>query len=412
MNSTPLLHDLNAIALRDGFAPVLGRDEEIDQVLEILSQTRKANAALIGPAGAGKTAIAEALALLAARGGEHLPAALRGCRVQALDTAALLAGAGVYGEIEKRVGQLFKALEGEKVVLFIDELHSLAGAGGREGKHDLLQLLKPYLARGGLRVLAATTAAEYTAIIARDAAFERRFTPVYVRALDAAASARALRAHAQRLGAQVSPALCRHAVKQAQRLLPARQLPDSAVDILERSYSINTLSGAGNTIRRKSIDSAVKRMARLPMDVEQRLARLGRRLPQAAAAVTRLRDVLRGSEALPLLLRASTTEAAALAAALANALSTEVIALPAELGDREIYGAEPGYVGHGRRLAIHQLCEQPFSVLLVEQAEPATRARLLGDLQRGALIDAEGRLIPFNLAVLATTPTRRIGFAG
>ena len=182
-STTPALdefgRDLTADAADGRIDPVIGRAEEIEQTVEILARRRKNNAVLIGEAGVGKTAIAEGLALRIADG--DVPATLRDARVVALDLAGMLAGAQYRGQFEQRMkAALAEVVDSDgRIVLFVDELHTVLGAGQAEGAMDAANMLKPMLARGELRMVGATTLAEYRAI-ERDGALARRFSPVTV----------------------------------------------------------------------------------------------------------------------------------------------------------------------------------------------------------------------------------------
>lgn len=416
------VRDLTAQARAGALSPVVGRDDEILQVLEVVSQRRKANAVLIGPAGAGKTAVAEGLALLCALHAARLPRRLQGLRVLQLDVGALMAGAGVYGEIERRMAAVLAQVQAGNSVLFIDELHTLVGAGGRAGHTDLAQQLKPHLARD-LRVLAATTAEEYTQIVARDAALERRFSPIYIQPLSDAAALRACEAHARWLQVDLPAArlrtLLRHAVRQARVLLRHRSMPDSAIDLIERSTAMAELSGTA--LGRHHVARAAARLVHLPDDVERRLRKL-RRQEQAATfgpsasvarAMARAADHLLGQlgpsrgpggqSAGPCVLElADGHDAQVLAEALAHTLGSEVIELDAAASPHEVFGADPGYVGYGQRRPIHRLLDRPFSVVHLQGlhagAEPR---RLLAELRAGSLHDAEGRVMAVHVVVVS-----------
>ncbi len=223
---------------RDGkIDPVFGRDVEIRQMIDILARRRKNNPILVGDPGVGKTALVEGLALKIAEG--DVPAVIRDVSVLTLDLGLLQAGAGVKGEFEQRLKNVIEAVQQSPtpVLLFIDEAHTLIGAGNTAGGADAANLLKPALARGELRTIAATTWSEYKQYFERDAALERRFQMVKVDEPDDDNACLMLRGlkerYAEHHGVHITDAAVGAAVRLSRRYLTGRQLPDKAVDLLD-----------------------------------------------------------------------------------------------------------------------------------------------------------------------------------
>jgi len=229
--------DLTAQA-RDGAPdPVVGRDDEIRQVIDILMRRRQNNPILVGEAGVGKTAVVEGLAQRIVRG--DVPPALRDVQLRVLDVGLLQAGASVKGDFEQRLRSVIDEVQASPVpvVLFIDETHTLIGAGGAAGTGDAANLLKPALARGTLRTIGATTFGEYRKHIEKDPALTRRFQTVQVDEPDVARALLMLRGVAEGMArhhqVQLTDAALVAAVRLAQRYIPARQLPDKAISLLD-----------------------------------------------------------------------------------------------------------------------------------------------------------------------------------
>ncbi len=229
--------DVTAKAKAGSIDPVFGRDNEIRQMVDILSRRRKNNPILVGEPGVGKTALVEGLALRIAEG--NVPESLKPVSLRTLDLGLLQAGAGVKGEFEQRLKNVIDAVQQSPtpVLLFIDEAHTIIGAGNQAGGADAANLLKPALARGELRTIAATTWSEYKQYFERDAALERRFQMVKVDEPDDDAACLMLRGlksrYAQHHGVHITDEAVKAAVTLSRRYITGRQLPDKAVDLLD-----------------------------------------------------------------------------------------------------------------------------------------------------------------------------------
>jgi ATP-dependent Clp protease ATP-binding subunit ClpB len=231
--------DLTDLARRGKIDPVIGRDEEIRRVIQVLSRRTKNNPVLIGEPGVGKTAIVEGLARRIHMG--DVPEGLKNKRVVSLDLGSMIAGAKYRGEFEDRLKAVLKEIEEAEgtIVLFIDELHTLVGAGAAEGAMDASNMLKPALARGELRAIGATTLSEYQKYIEKDAALERRFQPVYVDEPSVEDTIAILRGLQERYeihhGVRIRDAALVAAVRLSHRYISDRFLPDKAIDLVDEA---------------------------------------------------------------------------------------------------------------------------------------------------------------------------------
>lgn len=248
---TPALNaygrDLTKAASQGELDPVIGRKQEIERILQVLSRRTKNNAVLIGEAGVGKTAVVEGLAEAIASG--DAPERMRGKRVISLDMTRVVAGTMYRGQFEERIKQLIEEAKNAKnCILFLDEIHTLVGAGGAEGAMDAANILKPSLARGEIQVIGATTLKEYHKSIEKDAALERRFQSVIVNEPSQEDAVEILKGIASRYekhhNVKFEPEALKAAVKLTARYLPARLLPDKAIDAIDETGSRTRMKNA------------------------------------------------------------------------------------------------------------------------------------------------------------------------
>ena len=262
--------DLTDLARKGKLDPVIGRDEEIRRTIQVLNRRTKNNPVLIGEPGVGKTAIAEGLALRIVK--EDVPEGLKGTKLISLDMGSLVAGAKFRGEFEERLKAVLKEVqssEGE-IIMFIDELHTVIGAGAAEGSMDAGNILKPLLARGALRCIGATTINEYRKYIERDAAFERRFQPVLIDEPSVEDTISILRGLKERYevhhGVRIKDSALIAAAKLSDRYITDRFLPDKAIDLIDEASSklrieIDSMPAEIDTIERQKTQLEIEREA-------------------------------------------------------------------------------------------------------------------------------------------------------
>ncbi|ETF00271.1 ATP-dependent Clp protease ATP-binding protein [Advenella kashmirensis W13003] len=456
-NKSPLAlyaSDLNAQAKAGKIDPLIGRDSEIERVVQILCRRRKNNPLLVGEAGVGKTAIAEGLALRIMSG--NVPEILSKARVYALDMGSLLAGTKYRGDFEQRLKAVLKQLASQPdAVLFIDEIHTLIGAGSASGgTMDASNLLKPALSSGALRCMGATTYKEYRGIFEKDHALSRRFQKIDVSEPTVEQTILILRGLKSKFEehhhVRYSAAAITAAAELSAKHINDRHLPDKAIDVLDESGAAQRLlpkSRQKKVIGKSDIENVVSKMARIPpqsvsSDDRNKLATLDRDLKTVVfgqdAAITALASAIKMSRSglgkpdkpIGSFLFSGPTGVGKteVAKQLAFILGVELIRFDmSEYMERHavsrLIGAPPGYVGFDQGgLLTEAVNKQPHSVLLldeIEKAHPDIFNILLQVMDHGVLTDNNGRKSDFrNVVIIMTTNAgaellnrRSIGFA-
>jgi ATP-dependent Clp protease ATP-binding subunit ClpC len=436
-SSTPTLErfgrDLVALA-RDGkLGPIVGRERELDAIVEVLLRRTKRNPLLLGPAGSGKTAIVEGLAIRIAAG--TVPAQLRDVRI--FDVPLLSLAAGIAAE-PPRLGDLLVEVRHPSVVVFFDEIHLLAAPAVR----DLAESLKPALARGEIACIGATTAEEYQAELESETALARRFTEIPIEPMDEAAVHAVLAAVRDNLatlrGVTVTDEALAELVDLGDQFLPNRAFPDKGVDLIEQSVAY-ALTHDRTTVDVPTAREAVSAMLGMPLDPTDELARLAADLgdralldPAAAdALVGRLGASLRGldarrarPDAVILLCATAASAATPLATTLARDIfgrETAVIdidcsAMTDDSSISTLLGSAPGLIGSDRPLPLHELRRSPWQVVLfrgIDTCAPSIRDAVASALSAGTFTDAMGRRMPLGTAIVVlTAPATEAGADG
>jgi ATP-dependent Clp protease ATP-binding subunit ClpA len=429
-SSTPTLErfgrDLVGLA-RDGkLGPIVGRDRELDAITEVLLRRTKRNPILLGPAGSGKTAIVEGLAIRIAEG--KVPAALRDIRI--FDVPLLSLAAAITAE-PPLLTDLLVEVRHPSVVVFFDEIHLLAAPAVR----DLAESLKPALARGEIACIGATTAEEYQANLESETALARRFTEIPIAPMDEAAVHTVLVSVRDRLatlrGVTVDDDALAELVDLADQYLPNRSFPDKGVDLIEQSVAY-ALARGKTRVDVPTAREAVAAMIGMPLDPGASLAALSRELreralldPAAATAlVDRLGVSLRGldarrerPDAVALLCGPATASAGQLAAAIARdifgretaVIDIDLSAMADDSAISTLLGSAPGLIGSDRPLPLHELRRSPWQVVLfrgIDSCAFPIRDAVASGLAAGSLTDAMGRKIPLGAAIVVlTAPT-------
>ena len=432
--------DLTRLAQEGQLDPVLCRDDELERMIEILCRRQKNNPCLLGEPGVGKSALAEALAQRIAAG--QVTPSLKGKRVLALDMASMVAGTKYRGDFEERFKNLLEELYRDRsTILFIDEIHVIAGAGAAEGAIDAASILKPMLARGEIQLIGATTPEEYRKTIQKDSALERRFGKVMVEEptpADAEAILNGLMPRYERYhGVSIPPQAIHAAVELSVRYLPGRYLPDKAIDLLDEAAAACRIAEKGSekkALTPADIAHVVSKASGVPAErvgeaERERLAQLEERLsaevigqPRAVAAVasairrsrTGLRETGRPIGAM-LFLGPTGVGKTQLARTLAKCwFGSEKALLRFDMSEymerhtvARLIGAPPGYVGHdeGGQLT-EAVRRRPYSVVLFDEIEKAhgdIQNLLLQILEDGSLTDAQGRRADFSNTIILLT---------
>jgi len=428
--------DLTMLAASGSFDPVIGRDEEIRRSVQILSRRSKNNPVLIGEPGVGKTAVAEGIAAYIA--GSDAPDSMAGKRLVALDLPALLAGTKYRGDFEERVKAVLKDVKkAGDVILFIDEMHTMIGAGSAEGAIDAANILKPALGRGEVQIIGATTPEEYRRHIEKDAALERRFQPVKIAEPSRGDSLKMLGAVRQSLekhhGVKISDAALTAAVDLSARYINDRFLPDKAIDLADEAAAHIRVSGGG-LVTAEDIAAVVSLWTGIPVanlsaDETKRLCNmesiLHRRVIGQNEAVTAVsRAIRRGRVGLSdpnrpigsfLFLGPTGVGKTELCRALAEAVFGESEAMirldMSEYMEKhavsKLIGSPPGYVGYedGGQLT-ERVRRKPWSVVLFDEIEKAHEdvwGILLQIMDDGRLTDSAGRVVSFRNTIIVMT---------
>ncbi|SFC41709.1 ATP-dependent Clp protease ATP-binding subunit [Butyrivibrio sp. YAB3001] len=263
--------DMTALALENKLDPVIGREREIKRVIQILSRRTKNNPCLIGEPGVGKTAVVEGLAQRIAAG--DVPLTVQNKRLVTLDLSGMIAGSKYRGEFEERIKKVIKEVsEDGNIILFVDEMHTLIGAGGAEGAIDASNILKPSLARGEIQMIGATTITEYRKYVEKDAALERRFQPVNVDEPTKEEATEILKGivskYEEHHKVTITPEAIKAAVDLSERYINDRNLPDKAIDLIDEAASAVRLRTMGVSPKVKEIEESIQK---LDGDIEQAL---------------------------------------------------------------------------------------------------------------------------------------------
>jgi len=433
-SATPTLvrfgRDLRALARDERIGPIIGREAEIDLMVETILRTSKRNPLLLGPAGSGKTAIVEGFAIRLESG--TVPESLRDQRIFDVPLTGL--ADAIEAEPEMLTAFLAEASH-PLVIVFFDEIHLLTSPGVRK----LAEALKPALARGEIACVGATTGPEYQQTIEQEAAIARRFSPISIAPMDEAGVAAVLRGVRDRLATRRGVTLVDAALGEittlATQWVPNRAFPDKGVDLIEQSVAYALTHGL-TTVDPATVRTVVARLVGMPLDPTASLASLSAALEAAGTferttvdrLVGRLGAALRGIDARPerpnavvLLTGAAAVGVDGLATAITTSIlgratariEVELASMSDDSAVSTLLGSAPGLVGSDRALPLHELTRSPFSVVVlrnIDRCASAVRETVVAALEAGAFTDAMGRRMPLGAAVvLMTSPTAARG---
>ena len=435
-------YDLTAAAREGKLDPVVGRDTEISRVIEILGRRKKNNPMLIGEPGVGKSAIVEGIAQRIATG--DISAALAKKRILSLDIASVVAGTKYRGDFEKRLKSIIKeASENPDIILFIDEFHTIVGAGGASGSLDAANMLKPALARGEFQCIGATTLDEFTKIVEKDGALDRRFQKIVVEPTDVAESIEILKQLQPRYeefhGIRYTPDAIEAAVRLTERYITDKSLPDKAIDALDEAGSMVRLSlskkrGHSQEVDAEDIATVVSKMTGIPVNKVaesegNRIVKMKQRLQariigQDQAVETVVRAIQRNRAGLKdpnrpigtfLFFGPTGVGKTQLARSLAeylfdsedNMVRIDMSEYMEKFSVSRLIGAPPGYVGYeeGGQLS-ERVRRKPYCVVLldeIEKAHPDIFNLLLQVMDEGRLTDSNGRVVDFKNTIVIMT---------
>ena len=432
-------YDLTRAAREGKLDPVVGRDSEISRVIEILGRRKKNNPMLIGEPGVGKSAIVEGIAQKIAGG--DISAALARKRILSLDIASVVAGTKYRGDFEKRLKTIIReASENPDIILFVDEFHTIVGAGGASGSLDAANMLKPALARGEFQCIGATTLDEFTKIVEKDGALDRRFQKIVVEPTGVAESIEILRQLRSKYeefhGLKYSDEAVEAAVRLTDRYITDKSLPDKAIDAFDEAGSMVRLS----TSRRKAevsaedIATVVSKMTGIPVNkvaesegnriVKMRARLKSRIIGQDEAIETVVRAIQRNRAGLKdpnrpigtfLFFGPTGVGKTQLARSLAeylfdseeNLICIDMSEYMEKFSVSRLIGAPPGYVGYeeGGQLS-ERVRRKPYAVVLldeIEKAHPDIFNLLLQVMDEGRLTDSNGRTVDFKNTIVIMT---------